>query len=274
MASFPAPVLSALRELSALPYENLSKIAAYGQGGSMESTLGLAEGWLERNRETGAGGTCFSLTWWLAGRLQAAGVAYGLLMGDKGKARNIHCGLRCDWEGRAYLLDPGYMIFQPLPLPAAGLSADAWIPPNVVRLEDRPEADAWRLWSGPRGSDRPGAEADGRGSGGGGHGSGGLKFRFDFRKRPVGEAEFFAHWEASYRLPMMRYPVLNRAKDGAQYYLQKRSLLVRTAAGGVMRKLGREELFAELGATFGIPDALARAAMDVVLAGDPDFFRK
>lgn len=253
MAPFPAPVLAALRELSALPYENLSKIAAYGLGGNMESTLGLAEGWLERNRETGAGGTCFSLTWWLAGRLSAAGIGYALLMGDKGKAANIHCALRCDWEGRAYLLDPGYLIFEPLPLPEAGLSIDAWIAPHAVRLEDRPEAGAWRLWSGPRGS---------------------LKFRFDFRRQPVSEAEFFAHWEASYRLPMMRYPVLNRVREGAQYYLQKRSLLIRTERGSEMRKLTRAELFQALGGTFGIPEALAREAMAVVLAEDPEFFRK
>jgi arylamine N-acetyltransferase len=266
MAPLPAPIRAALSELSALPYENLSKIAAFGLGGSMESTLGLAEGWLERNRETGAGGTCFSLTWWLARRLAAAGIGYALLMGDKGKAANIHCALRCDWEGRAYLLDPGYLIFEPLPLPEAGLSIDAWIAPNAVRLEDRPEAGAWRLWSGPRGAGPRSGEA--------GPSGGGLKFRFDFRKQPVDEAEFFAHWEASYRLPMMRYPVLNRVRDGAQFYLQKRSLMVRTEAGSEMRKLTREELFRTLGATFGIPEGLAREAMAVVLAEDPDFFRK
>ncbi|MBW8886894.1 MAG: arylamine N-acetyltransferase [Fibrobacteres bacterium] len=257
---FPAPVLTALRELSILPYENLSKIAAHAAGGNMEATLGLAEGWLERNRETGAGGTCFSLTWWLAGRLREAGIGYALLMGDKGRSQNIHCALRMDWEGRAYLLDPGYLIFEPLPLPGAGLSLEAWIPPNAVRLEDKAEAGAWRLWSGPRDTGRPEG--------------GGLKYRFDFRKRAVGEEEFFAHWEASYRLPMMRYPVLNRVRDGAQYYLQKRSLLVRTAEASVMRKLGREELFQALGTTFGIPESLAREAMDVVLAADPEFFRK
>jgi hypothetical protein len=251
---FPAPLLSALRELSVLPYENLSKIVAYSHGGNMESTLGLANDWLEKSRDTGAGGTCFSLTWWLAGRLKAQGLDCAFLMGDKGNLKNIHCGLRFDWEGRAHLLDPGYMIFDPIPLPAAGLSAAVWISPNEVRMEDLPALDAWRLWSGPRGA--------------------ALKQRFDFRKRAVGEAEFLAHWEASYALPMMRYPVLNRLKDGAQYYLQKRSLLVRTPEGGEMRKLGREEMLETLGVTFGIPEALAREALAVVLAADGDFFRK
>lgn len=252
-SALPMPVLAALRELSALPYENLSKIVAHGQGGNLESTLGLAEGWLERNRETGAGGTCFSLTWWLAGRIRAAGLECSLLMGDKGRALNIHCALRCDWEGRAWLLDPGYMIFEPLSLPAAGLTVDAWIPPNALRVVDLPHLDVWRLWSGPRGA---------------------LKQRFDFRKAAVPEADFFAHWEASYSLPMMGYPVLNRVKNGVQYYLQKRSLLVRTAEGGEMRKLDATELRAALMGTFGMPEGLVRAALDVVVSRDPDFFRK
>lgn len=260
-AEFPAPVLAALRELSALPYENLSKIVAYSQGGNMESTLGLAADWLEKSRDTGAGGTCFSLTWWLAGRIRALGMDCAFLMGDKGRSLNIHCGLRFDWEGRSHLLDPGFMIFEPIPLPAAGLSAATWISPNEVRVEDLPALNVWRLWSGPRGA---------------------VKQRFDFRKAAVGEAEFLAHWEASYALPMMRYPVLNRLKDGSQFYLQKRSLMVRTPSGGVeggaqgggMRKLDREGMMETLQATFGIPEALAREALAVVLAADGDFFRK
>jgi arylamine N-acetyltransferase len=253
MEGFPAPLLSALRELSVLPYENLSKIVAFSQGGNMENTLGLAADWLEKSRDTGAGGTCFSLTWWLERRLRESGLDCAFLMGDKGNAKDVHCGLRCDWQGRSYLLDPGYMIFDPLPLPEAGLSAEAWVPPNAVRVEDLPSRDAWRLWSGPRGE---------------------LKFRFDFRKRAVTQEEFLAHWRASYRLPMMDYPVLNRISGGVQYYLQKRSLLVRTEQGGEMRKLSKPEMLEVLGVTFGIPEPLAREALVVVVAKTPDFFSR
>jgi hypothetical protein len=174
-------------------------------------------------------------------------------MADKGRSADIHCGLRFEWQGRAYLLDPGYMIFDPLPLPGAGLAATAWIPPNEVRVEDVPDGRVYRLWSGPRGAP---------------------KWRFDFRKAPVDEAEFIRHWEASYALPMMGYPVLNRIEGGVQHYLQKRSLLVRTAEGSEMRKLEREELMEALGRVFGIPDGLAREALDIVTARDPGFFRK
>jgi len=253
---FPASVLSLLRELSALPYENLSKIVAFHQGGNRESTLGLAADWLEQAKATGAGGTCFSLTWWLERRLRAQGFDCAFLMGDKGKSKNIHCGLRFDWERRAYLLDPGYMIFDPLLLPEAGLTTSTWVSPNEVRLEDLAALGAWRLWSGPRGDPK------------------GLKPRFDFRRAVVSQEEFLAHWEASYDLPMMNYPVLNKIQYGVQYYLQKRSLLVRTPQGGEMRKLARPEMMDVLKVTFGIPEELAREALDIVTGATRDFFQR
>lgn len=249
----PIAVHLALRELSALPYENLSKILAQAEGGKGERNLVLASDWLEKTRETGAGGTCFSLTWWLALRLQKHSIQGNFLMGDKGRTKNIHCALNITWQGRQYLLDPGYMIFEPLPIPKAGLIAEAWVSPNEIRLEDLPDLQVWRLWSGAKGD---------------------LKPRFDFRKAPVSEAEFLEHWEASFELPMMHYPVLNRVMDGVQYYLQKRSLLIRSAEGGVMRKLGQEEMQEVLGVTFGIPKGLAQSALEIVLKRTPDFFSR
>lgn len=256
---FPAAVLSLLRELSALPYENLSKIVAFHHGGAdlrtVEKALDLSSGWLERARDTGAGGTCFSLTWWLHLRLREAGFPSAFLLADKGRSRDIHCGLRLDLGGRGYLLDPGYMIFEPLPLPEAGLSSVLWSSPNEVILEDTVTAEGrvWRLSSGPRGAP---------------------KWRFDFRQAAASESGFLRAWEASYALPMMGYPVLNRLRDGDQYYLQKRSLLVRTPTTSEMRKLGREELLETLEGVFGIPGGLAREALDIVLASDQAFFRK
>jgi arylamine N-acetyltransferase len=252
-------VLAALRELSALPYENLSKIVAFHREGAdprrAERAFDLASAWLGNARETGAGGTCFSLTWWLHRRLAEAGIATAFLLADKGRARDVHCALRLDWLGRSWLLDPGYMIFDPLPLPASGLSATAWCSPNEVILEDAAteRGPVWRLSSGPRG--RP-------------------KWRFDFRQAPAPESGFLRAWEASFALPMMGYPVLNRLQDGVQHYLQKRSLLTRTPAGSKMRKLSREEMMEVLGSTFGIPEALAREAIGIVLRADERFFLK
>jgi arylamine N-acetyltransferase len=248
---FPSSVLSLLSELSALPYENLSKIVARHEGKAagrnLEGILSFSDSWLEDHARTGLGGTCFALTHWLKRRMEALGFSTAYLMADKRIEANVHCGLIFRHEARSWLLDPGYLIFEPLALPAAGLSVETFLSPNLVRVEDI--EGAWRLWTGPRGV------------------PGGLKHRFDFRKEPVDAEEFQRHWEASYDWPMMRYPVLNRVKDGTQYYLQKNNLLIRTAedgASGAMRKLTPAEVRAAAVDLFGLPRGLVEEALGIL----------
>jgi hypothetical protein len=80
----------------------------------------------------------------------------------------------------------------------------------------------------------------------------------------VDAAEFQRHWEASYSWPMMSYPVLNRVKDGTQYYLQKNNLLVRTAESGSMRKLSPAEVRAAAVEIFGLPRGLVEEALGLL----------
>lgn len=271
---FPTSVLTTLQELAALPYENLSKILAFAEGGNTnvtgsktlpgqrESVLVLSSEWLEQSRASGVGGTCFSLTWWLRDKLKQLGFTTELIMGDKGQLKNIHCALKWDYEGQSYLLDPGFMIFDPLLLPAANLSTVAWLSPNEVRLDNysthargnvEVTSDFWRMHSGPKGD---------------------LKYRFDFRKTPVSETEFLSHWEASFDLPMMQYPVLNRIQNGVQYYLQKRNLLIRTADSSSLQKLSQSEFFQVTSETFHLPEALVKESLTLVLKRNPDFFKR
>lgn len=249
-AGFPPVAKELLRGLAALPYENLSKIVARHSGRTPEGILSFSASWLEDHARTGLGGTCFALTHWLKLRLDALGFSTAYLMADKRIEPNIHCGLILLHQGREWLLDPGYLIFDPLPLPRAGLSTEMFFSPNAVRVEDAPgggraREDVWRLWTGPRGA---------------------LKHRFDFRKEPVDAAEFQRHWEASYDWPMMRYPVLNRVAGGTQYYLQKNNLLVRTAEAGEMRTLTPAEVRAAAVEIFGLPRGLVEEALALLKA--------
>jgi hypothetical protein len=180
--------------------------------------------------------------------MDALGFSTAYVMADKRIEANIHCGLlfardAADGSRTLWLLDPGYLIFDPIPLPQGGLSIELFLSPNAVRIEDVPDAGAWRLWTGPRGA---------------------LKHRFDFRKEPVGAAEFQRHWEASYSWPMMDYPVLNRVMNGTQFYLQKNNLLVRTAEAGTMRKLTPSEVSAAAVEIFGLPRGLVEEAMGLL----------
>ncbi|MCD6025438.1 MAG: hypothetical protein K0Q91_2354 [Fibrobacteria bacterium] len=256
LADFPPAARALLAELSARPYENLSKIVAYHKSGSPESAQDVAAGWLEDHARSGLGGTCFSLTHWLKIRLDGLGLSTAYLMADKPATHkhrmpDIHCGLLCEHAGRAYLLDPGYLIFEPIPLPRAGLSVSTFIPPNEIRVEDVAGAGVWRLSTGPR-------DASGRPA---------LKPRFDFRREPVSAAEFERHWEASHQWEMMGYPVLNRVRDGVQYYLQKNNLLIRSAGAGEMKKLDEEGVRRAARDLFGLPEGLVDEALGLLAGG-------
>lgn len=249
---FPPDVSALLLELSRLPYENLSKIVARHEGRqtgrTLEGVLSFSATWLEDHARTGLGGTCFALTHWLKLRLDALGHESAYLMADKRIEANVHCGLVVWHAGRSWLLDPGYLVFEPIPLPHGGLSVDVFIPPHAVRVEDVPGGgrqgeDVWRLWTGPRG---------------------GLRHRFDFRREPVDAGEFQKHWEASYAWPMMDHPVLNRVQDGTQYYLQKNNLMVRTTEGSTMRALSPAEVRAAATDLFGLPRGLVEEAMGIL----------
>lgn len=257
LTDFPPAARALFAELSARPYENLSKIVAYHKSGSPESAQDVSARWLEEHARSGLGGTCFSLTHWLKIRLDALGLSTAYLMADKPAtyrqgASNIHCGLLCEHAGRAYLLDPGYLIFEPIPLPGAGLSVSTFISPNEIRVEDVAGAGAWRLSTGPR-------DASGRPA---------LKQRFDFRREPVTAAEFERHWAASHQWEMMGYPVLNRVhrdeNGGVQYYLQKNNLLIRSAGAGEMKKLDEAGVRRAARDLFGLPEGLVDEALSLL----------
>jgi arylamine N-acetyltransferase len=253
--NFPAEVRALLSDLAALPYENLSKIVAYHKSGSPESAQDISARWLEDHARSGLGGTCFSLTHWLKLRLEALGFSASYLMADKPYTHkyrdlNIHCGLLFEYANRLYLLDPGYLIFEPILLPTAGLSISTFISPNEIRVEDVSALGVWSLFTGSRTL----------------NGMDPLKHRFDFRKEPVTSAEFEQHWEASHHWEMMGYPVLNRVQDGVQYYLQKNNLLIRSAHSREMKKLDEAGVRGAARDIFGLPQGLIEEALGL-LAG-------
>ncbi len=243
---FPAGVRAVLAQLAAVPYENLSKIVARHRKGNPESALDFSCFRPGDPLRPHWGGTCFALTHWLKIRMDELNQSTAYLMAGKPQSADIHCGLLWEYAGGLYLLDPGYLLFDPLPLPENGGQAFASAPPHAIRLEDQVEAGLWRLFTGPES---------------------GLKYRFDFRKEPVGDAEFQRHWEASFTWPMMRYPVLNRVENGVQFYLQRNNLLVRTAAESTMRRLTGDEVAATAESTFGLPRPLVQEALALLYGG-------
>ncbi|MBO7105247.1 MAG: hypothetical protein J6W22_07185 [Fibrobacter sp.] len=155
-----------------------------------------------------------------------------------------------------YLFDPGYLIFDPLPIPLAPPlgTGDAIFPlvPNSVRLV-RPAQDRMELWTGGALGDRGLAGAQ-------------MKLRFEYPLDGVSVEEFKQHWVESFYREMMTYPVLNRLdrERGIQYYYQKGNLVTRDANGSRMERLdevGRVEKLSEI---FKLSPDLIQKALSIL----------
>jgi hypothetical protein len=193
------PLISLCNKSSLWIYENLTKILRVGEEG---------------------GNTCFGLTMRLHGELVKLGYAPKLLLGHKKHIKNAHCALSIIDKGIELFLDPGYLIFDPLPIPPnipQQNKSPFPLQPNWVRLER--EGENLCLWTGIAG------EA--------------AKFRFYFPLKGCSMEEFNLAWEESYTGESMKYLVFNKLdkKNSTQYYYQNGKLLIRTPTSSTQQKL-------------------------------------
>ena len=184
-------------------YENLTKILRVGEDG---------------------GNTCFGLTMRLYRELVKLGYSPKLLLGHKKHIKNVHCALNIIDNGVELFLDPGYLIFDPLPIPLK--TATFPLLPNWVRLER--EGENLSLWTGV--ANEP------------------AKFRFYFPLQGCTMQEFNFAWEQSYTGESMKYLVFNKLdkKTSTQYYYQNGKLLIRTPTGTVQQKENRIEVLSDI----------------------------
>jgi len=256
--------------LSKVTYENLTKIIRLESTGSSSAAQKLDDSFQNDVDAWMGGGTCFSMTWHLYQVFRDMGLKPRLVMGHKRKERNIHCALilpdgdpstpllsaqdgtntSLRAEGVAihkaeFLFDPGYLIFDPLPIPLPTPlgTGEAFFPlvPNCVKLV-RPDISSMELWTGGAGAP--------------------LKLRFEYPVEGVSVEEFKQHWNESFYREMMTYPVLNRLdrEKGVQYYYQKGNLVTRDAKGSRIEKIEESARVETLSRIFGLkPDLIDRA---------------
>ena len=244
-------VVDLCNQISNITYENLTKIIRLEQTGSATGARKLDDSDQNDIDSWMGGGTCFSMTWHLYQTLTDMGFKPRLVMGHKRKERNIHCALilpdpdETPLLSNSYLLDPGYLIFDPLPMPLPQPfgTGEAFFPlsPNCVRLV-RPTLESMELWTGGAGVP--------------------MKLRFEYPVEGVSVEEFKQHWNESFYREMMTYPVLNRLdrEKGVQYYYQKGNLVVRNATGSKMTKIEPADRVQTLSDIFKLsPDIIEKA---------------
>ena len=272
-------ILDLCDSLSKVTYENLTKIIRLEQTGSATGARNLDDSFQNDVDTWMGGGTCFSMTWHLFQALSDMGLKPRLVMGHKRKERNIHCALILpdvtfddsldDVRGgsaisrggsaisvnslgsasTSFLFDPGYLIFDPLPMPEpVPLGAgEAFFPltPNCVQLK-RPTLDSMELWTGGAG--------------------GPMKLRFEYPVEGVSVEEFKQHWSESFYREMMTYPVLNRLdrERGIQYYYQKGNLVTRDKNGSRMERIEESARVETLSDVFKLSPALIEKALKIL----------
>lgn len=259
-------------KLSKVTYENLTKIIRLNKTGSSTAAQKLDDSFENDVDSWMGGGTCFSMTWYLYQNLRDMGLKPRLVMGHKRKERNIHCALVLPDEtpaetsgvlvrnssslAREYLFDPGYLIFEPLPIPLPppfGAGATVFpLVPNCVRLV-RPTMDSMELWTGGALQENGSLTAP-------------MKLRFDYPLEGVSVEEFKQHWNESFYREMMNYPVLNRLdrEKGIQYYYQKGNLVTRDASGSRMERIDPSLRVETLSRIFGLSPELVQNALGIL----------
>jgi arylamine N-acetyltransferase len=235
-----APELDTLRRIvtcySNLPYENLTKIIRKFTARSPEERLrgpvDVVTGYVEHR----TGGTCFSLTYCLGAMLSSTGYRCYPVMADM-KRPNIHCALVVELGGRKLLVDPGYLVGEPVELGEEPVRISTAF--GVVEIRPR-QGERYDLFT---------VDHDGR------------KWRYTVRTTPVPEQAFLRHWQNSFSLPMMNSLLLTRLTPSGHLYIKNHHLRMKGTKGKANEniRLGFE---ARIESEFGIPAGITAEARE------------
>jgi arylamine N-acetyltransferase len=235
-----------------LPWENLTKfIRKHRTGDALREELPR---WLrdlpgaERLRRSaevladharlGAGGTCFSLTHALRRIVSDLGYRAYPAMADMRHGPNVHCALLVELDGGRYLLDPGYLVAEPVPLNGGG---PVRIRQAGSELEYRPRNDGDEIELYTRNA--RGEEV----------------LRYRLRARGVPETDFARFWSASFDATGMNGLHLNRITGEGRLSAHDFNLRIDTGREKRNLKL-REDYAVKIADRFGIDRDLAGQA--------------
>jgi arylamine N-acetyltransferase len=221
---------------SDIPYENITKIIRKFEAPSPEERLRrpveVVSGYVERH----TGGTCFSLTYCLGSIIQRAGFRCYPVMADM-KRPNVHCALAVHLDRRRYLVDPGYLLGEPVELSGSRMR----IMTSFGTVELRPRyGERYDLYT-IAGSD--------------------IRWRYRVKTVPVSEARFMRYWQESFSLPMMNSLQLTKLSESGHLYIRNHHL--RLQREGKKQNVNiRKTLESRIETEFGIPGALTASARE------------
>ncbi len=231
---------------SMLPYENLTKIIKADGVISPRSAMRLPDEVLADHLKWGTGGTCFSLTAAIIAVYDSLGIEAYPILADRHYGTNTHCGLLVKNDRKTLLVDPGYLLFTPTPLPS---SATVSIEMGYTTVELKPLQGGKRieLATAVKGS---------------------RKTRLTYKTDIVDPETFVNAWIASFGWEMMTYPVLTRSSAGEHFYLQGDLLSIRNSEKTIRSHLSINQQLSFIGNRMGISQTIIEKAWKVLKYGE------
>jgi arylamine N-acetyltransferase len=231
------------RAFSNLPYENVTKILKEARSTSVHQKLRGADEVLQDHLRWNTGGTCFSLCNALASILRNSDYEPFIAMGDMHYGPNIHCAVIVSLNDQRYLIDPGYLLHEPIQLPDSGgeIKRKTVMNTIIIRYEDANTFSLFTLESGQ------------------------LKWRYRLHATPVSSEEFERHWIDSFSLNSMEYVTLSRLSVDGRIYFRKGRLEKVNEIERVKSSFS-DSAAGELSRIFGVPADLISNARDILLA--------
>lgn len=208
-----------VRRFSVLPYENITKILRFAEAGDPSSAHRSPAEVLADHFRWATGGTCFSLTNALRRILREAGFEPRIAMADMKLGPDVHCALLLDVGGRTLLLDPGYLLDEPLCLdPSQPLVKVT--PMNVLSLEYSPDDAGYDVFVERRGA---------------------RKWRYHLKTAEVSDETFQDHWDRSFGMNMMKSVTISSLRpEGQRYFSRSKLHIVDRERRRVTNVRGRE----------------------------------
>ena len=227
-----------VRHFAEIPYENITKIITKFTVEDPDERLRTPGRVLEGFIGEHTGGTCFSLTWCLGSVLSGAGFRCHPVMADM-KKPNIHCALVVHAGGKRFMVDPGYLLGEPVELTGAPVT----VATSFGKVELRPRGTASYDLYTVAGSER--------------------RWRYRVRTSPVSTPLFIRYWKESFALPMMNSLQLTRLTEQGHLYIRDHHLRFRK--GGLKKNENiRSELGTRIEREFGIPPDITASAHELI----------
>lgn len=225
-----------------MPYENLTKIIKTDAVISASSAKRLPDEVIRDYLHYGAGGTCFSLTAAFIALFNACGIEAHPILADRHYGVETHCALVFPQDAGLLLLDPGYLIHEPIPLPtlAPQTVTHGFNTLELVPQDAGQKVELFTVVNNSR------------------------KSRLTYKVNPVDGATFGRAWERSFAWEMMTYPVLTKQRHGVQQYLQGNQLRIRDHTRTTKHQLTPDQEYDFISRTLGIHPTIIKKAFSIV----------